>query len=233
MTALSQIARGRLVVTDEPGGPPWSMADGSVDLVAAVDRAWSERVVTDPDVAAEVERVLAPGGCLFVRLGPGGSAARSAQPELPAGVTDRDVLWLGLRDGEIRAVVPAADRALVGLVTARWNDDLAVRSRLRRIVRRLRGRPSTDLEIESGALRLPARAGPIDRPPAYVRSAAAAAGLDVDGHRWALFDPGSYGTKKILLFLVAPGRDHPELVVKLVRDGRFNARLEAAWEALR
>ena len=77
----TQIARDRLVVVaDEPGGPPWSLADGSVDLVATVDRAWSERVVertrTWPPRSSGSSP---PTGACFVRLGPGGSTAGSAQ----------------------------------------------------------------------------------------------------------------------------------------------------------
>ncbi len=34
------------------------------------------------------------------------------------------------------------------------------------------------------------------------------------------------------MFLVAPGGSAPDLVVKLVRDERFNPRLERAWQAL-
>ena len=212
---------------------PWSVADRSVGLVAAVDPVWSTLLATDAG-GAELERVMAPDGALFARLGPAAptAAAKTRGSVRPPGVTDADLIWLGLRDGEIRGVVPAGDRAMIELVTARWDEDREIRTRLRRIVRRLRGRGSTGLVEELGALRLPVWAGSVYRPPAYIRTAAAAAGLTLEGYRWALLDPGSYSTKKLLLFLVGPGHDRPELVVKLVRDPRFNARLQGAWRAL-
>jgi hypothetical protein len=113
-----------------------------------------------------------------------------------------------------------------------WDDDREIHSRLKRIVRRIRRGPQKGPEARLGGLRLPPGAGGIGSPPRYIRDIAAAAGRPIDDHRWALLDPGSYGTKKILLFLVGPGDDGPGLVVKLVRDPRFNTRLERAWRAL-
>jgi hypothetical protein len=235
LTTLRAIGREVLVL---PAGhaidTPWPVTDGGADLVAAIDPAWSSRLASVPGLASELERGLAVDGTLFARLGPDSSSATGTvtRPALPPGVTDDDLLWLGLRDGEIRGVVPAGDRALIELVTARWDEDREIRSRLRRIVRRLRGRRSMTPALELGAFRLPIWAGRVSQPPAYVRALASTAGLSLDEHRWALLDPGSYSTKKILLFLVGPGHDRPELVVKLVRDERFNGRLESAWEAL-
>jgi hypothetical protein len=235
LTTLRRIGRELVVVpTGKVVDAPWPVADGTAALVAAADGPWSERLATDSRVAAELARVLAPQGSLFVRLGPDRPtpAATPSEPARSLGMAERDLLWLGIRDGEIRGVVPAGDRALIELVTARWDDDREVRSRLRRIVRHRRRRRLTRLVEERGALRVHDGSGRVDRPPAYVRAAATAAGLDLDDHRWALLDPGSYSTKKILLFLVGPGRDRPDIVVKLVRERRFNRRLEGAWQAL-
>ena len=121
---------------------------------------------------------------------------------------------------------------LIDYVAARWDDDREIHSRLKRIVRRIRRGPQKGPETRLGALRLPPGAGGVGSPPRYIREIAAAAGRPIDDHRWALLDPGSYGTKKILLFLVGPDDAGPGLVVKLVRDPRFNARLERAWRGL-
>ena len=235
LATLHGIGRELVVVpAGEETDGAWPVADRSVGLVAAIDPVWSTLLVTDAVAAAELERVLAPDGALFARLGPESPTAAATTRGLarPPGVTDGDRVWLGLRDGEVRGVAPAGDRAMIELVMARWDEDREIHSQLRRIIRRLRGRGSTRLVEGVGALRLPVWAGSVYRPPAYIRTAAAAAGLTLEGYRWALLDPGSYSTKKILVFLVGPGQDRPELVVKLVRDPRFNARLESAWRAL-
>ena len=235
LLTLRQIGQDLVVVpTGKKGEKAWPVADRTVELVAVADGAWSERLTTDSRVAAELKRVMAPQGTLFVRLGADGPTRATTTDEQARslGVTNRDLVWLGIRDGEIRGVAPAGDRALIEFVTARWDDDREIRSRLRRIVRRRRRRRLARLVEERGALRLDDGTGHVDRPPAYVRAAATAAGLDLDDYRWALLDPGSYSTKKILLFLVGPGRDSPDIVVKLVRERRFNRRLEGAWQAL-
>lgn len=228
LTVLRQIGTELVVVpAGDPGGGPWPVPDRSAGLVAAGEIAWSPGGAGDR-VGAEIARVLAPDGVAFIGLE---RAADASPTALPPGVAQADLLWLGRREGEVRAVVPAGDRALIDFVSARWDADREVRSRLRRIVRRIRGAPDRPVE-GLGALRLPAGAGGVGPPPRYIRDIAAAAGVPIDGHRWALLDPGSYGTKKILVFLVAPGGTEPEMVVKLVRDPRFNARLERAWNAL-
>jgi hypothetical protein len=69
-------------------------------------------------------------------------------------------------------------------------------------------------------------------PPAYVVELAAAAGLDVADHGWAMLAPGRYRTKKVVLLLFPPGAPAPTLVCKLTRDPACNPRLDAEWEAL-
>ena len=186
--------------------------------------------------------MIAPDGSVFARLGrPGRARARAkararagakAGAELPLGSNGAGRLWLGIDAGEIRAVVPAGDRATIDFVVNRWGDRQRGGRKsglVRRIVRRLRGQ---GFSRELGVLHAPLDAGTVEQPPRYIRIAAAAAGLSIDDRRWALIDPGSYSTKKLLLFLFRPGAAEADLVVKLVRDARFNARLEGAWWAL-
>jgi hypothetical protein len=163
-----------------------------------------------------------------------GSAAASADgAELALDGEGQGRLWLGVSAGEVRAIAPAGDRALIDFALARLDQDESSDVGLRRMARRtIRRWRSPGLVHELGVLHGPIEAGGVERPPRYVRVAAAAAGLSIDDRRWVLIDPGSYSTKKLLMFLFRPGATEPDIVVKLVRDARFNARLEGAWWAL-
>jgi hypothetical protein len=55
--------------------------------------------------------------------------------------------------------------------------------------------------------------------------AAAESGSDISDHEWALWCRGDFGSQKLVMFLVAPGDIDPSIVVKIVRDPRFNDRL--------
>ena len=229
LVVLRQIGRDVIIVPLDQAIDPWPVAEASVGLVVAADAGSSPGPTAD-QIGAELDRVLAPGGTALIGLGSIGP--ERATPALPRGLSAADLLWLGARDGEIRAAVPYGDPVLIDYVAARWDDDREIHSRLKRIVRRIRRGPQKGPETRLGALRLPPGAGGVGSPPRYIREIAAAAGRPIDDHRWALLDPGSYGTKKILLFLVGPDDAGPGLVVKLVRDPRFNPRLERAWRGL-
>ena len=238
---LEQI--GRELIAVPAGRLPNPLPVGSVGLVAVLDPWWTDRLATDPKLGGDLERVIATDGSVFARLGrPSRAKARAkararaggkAGSELPLGSGGEGMLWLGSSAGEIRAVVPAGDQPLIDFAVARWDRDeepgALVRRVARRTVRRARGR---GFDRELGVLHVPLDAGNVERPPRYIRIAATAAGLPIDDRRWVLIDPGSYSTKKLLLFLFQPGATEPDLVVKLVRDARFNPRLERAWRAL-
>jgi aminoglycoside phosphotransferase len=70
------------------------------------------------------------------------------------------------------------------------------------------------------------------RPPAYIRDIARGAGLVLDNHRAGLIAPGDYPSRKGVMFLFAGTDPKPDLVVKLVREPRHDARLENEWRAL-
>ena len=230
---LEQI--GRELIVAPKGQLPGPLPAASVGLVAVLDPWWTDRLAVDRKLGPDLERVIAADGSVFARLGrPARVKARAkAGAQLPLGSAGEGMLWLGTSAGEIRAVVPAGDGALIDFAIDRWAADDGSGSPVRRIargtLRRLRG---MGFGGELGVLHVPIDAGNVERPPRYIRIAAAAAGLSIDDRRWALIDPGSYSTKKLLLFLFPPGASEPDLVVKLVRDARFNARLESAWWAL-
>jgi hypothetical protein len=69
-------------------------------------------------------------------------------------------------------------------------------------------------------------------PPEYVRAIASRAGIDLAGLRVALSAPGRYASRKVVLFFFERAADKPRLVVKLTRDGAWNARLENEYRSL-
>jgi hypothetical protein len=70
------------------------------------------------------------------------------------------------------------------------------------------------------------------QPPAYLRRLAHLNGLDLERHRWGLWARGHYRSQKVLFYLFAGKSETPDLVVKMVRDSSFNARLENEYHVL-
>lgn len=69
-------------------------------------------------------------------------------------------------------------------------------------------------------------------PPAYVRSLARMADIDLEEYHWILSARGEYSTRKVLFFLTAPDQQTPSYIVKMTRDPAFNVRLENEYQAL-
>ncbi|MFO7321152.1 MAG: phosphotransferase [Chloroflexota bacterium] len=69
--------------------------------------------------------------------------------------------------------------------------------------------------------------------PQYLANIAAEAGVDLRGWRWGLAARGEYSSRKVLIFLFPPDEQRPSLIVKMVREAGFNARLENEYRALR
>lgn len=63
-------------------------------------------------------------------------------------------------------------------------------------------------------------------PPAYLCALADSAGVDIQGMSWGLSARGAYSSRKVLFFLFERDRPEPSLIVKMTRDGAFNARLD-------
>lgn len=76
----------------------------------------------------------------------------------------------------------------------------------------------------------------VEHPPAYLRRAAAAAGINLDHYGWGLVAPADYSSRKLLFFLFErsqPGQTQTlRYIVKMVRNPSFNARLENEQRAL-
>ena len=93
-----------------------------------------------------------------------------------------------------------------------------------RALRRWLGRHATLLSAQ-----------PVDGPPRYLAQLAQEAGLSLEGFRWGLVARGDYSSRKLLFFLFedeAGADGEPAYIVKMVRDPRFNPRLENEWQAL-
>jgi hypothetical protein len=73
-------------------------------------------------------------------------------------------------------------------------------------------------------------------PPAYLGRAAAEAGIALDHHRWGMVAPADYSSRKLLFFIFEHGQTDGaqtlRYIVKMVRNPRFNARLENERAAL-
>lgn len=69
-------------------------------------------------------------------------------------------------------------------------------------------------------------------PPAYVRTLARMADIDLEEYHWILSARGEYSTRKVLFFLTAPDQQTPSYIVKMTRDPAFNVRLENEYQAL-
>lgn len=82
----------------------------------------------------------------------------------------------------------------------------------------------------------PGARGLAEHPPAYLRRAAAEAGIDLDHYGWGLVAPADYSSRKLLFFLfdrARPGQTQAlRYIVKMVRHPNFNARLENEQRAL-
>ncbi|MGH3092871.1 MAG: methyltransferase domain-containing protein, partial [Gaiellaceae bacterium] len=183
----------------------------------------------------EAERLLKPDGLAYreIRGGPGRLAVRAAGHRIGfAGPVTR--LWLAPASGEMRAAAPLGDRQAIDFLEATFvNRPLLPRQLLRRPGRVLsRHRAVRRAVRREGELAGRAADGLPTAPPRYLRSLAAAAGVEIEDRRWALVAPGDYPSQKVLFFLFAPGAAKPESVVKITRDPGLNPRLENEWRAL-
>jgi SAM-dependent methyltransferase len=198
------------------------LAQGAADLVYAAR-------LPAPGLAAELRRVLAPDGVIY--LEPRGAAFGRVAVELQEAFGAALPLSLAPPAGEPRVVAPATDpRALAearGRSTPRGRGLPAIGRRIRTSSRRIVGRSAP----RQAFLFAPDADAPV-APPRYLREAAATGGLDLSEYRWAFAAPGDYASQKVLFFLFAPP-GAPDLVVKLTREERWNARLENEWRALR
>lgn len=75
------------------------------------------------------------------------------------------------------------------------------------------------------------------KPPAYLRSIASSAGIEIGEHRWGFSARGRYSSRKLLFYLFKDREQNADdleanYIVKMVRDPVYNARLENEYRAL-
>jgi hypothetical protein len=155
-----------------------------------------------------------------------GADAR-AEHALAAELNGACVLRARPAGGELRTAAAERDST-----TLAYLDDVASEQRLPR--RHCSdGRRRAEARGRRAMLAFPtAREAQLDTP-AYVRTIAQVAGLDLAEYRVGLLAPSEYASRKAILFLFRGEESSPELVVKLTRDAAHNSRLENEWRALR
>jgi hypothetical protein len=234
---LPDPAPGRVVALGRPSAAarealarlgPLEVADlhelpsGTAALVAVLGRRAAGRLRREAELAAAVDRLVAPGGALWVD-GPAPAGIEGAA--LPLAVTP--VL------GEPRTVAPVADDGLRRfLARLGLSSPIVEPQRLEATARRLaRGRLAR-LGWRRATLVVRDGGAPLDEPPAWLRGLAAAEGVDLAGLRWALSAAGRYRSRKVVLFLLDHRADTLRYVVKMPRHPDEGARVEREAAAL-
>lgn len=260
LAVLAGSARAVAIAAPDPGPPEEGpagvarlratahrlpLADAACDLVVVRDRGELRRLLGAPAATAEVARVLAPGGTLYVEAAGWLDAARArrwAARLAEHGLRPPRVSQLVRRRGELRLALPPGDRDvarfLVGGVLAgtsrrartagRVGSRLAGLGLLRPLLpgRGLvvqRPRPGEDASVRS------------DGPGAWLAAVAppgAAGEVARAGARTAFFRGGGFDSNKAVFFLFEPGRRAPSVVVKTTRSPRYNGRLETEFRSL-
>jgi aminoglycoside phosphotransferase (APT) family kinase protein len=181
------------------------------------------------EVCTSIVKSLTSGGQLFVE---GRRSAQLAGALCDAGLNPVEMLWMTPAHGEMRSAVPLDDEPIREFFVRRGLTVPSMHRALRIFDRML---PITASRNRTGILaRRAGSAGPSSaRVPAYVRDLAAAGGVDLSSYRFGLSARGRYNSRKVVLYLFAPGDRQPELIVKATRDATQNERLENEERALR
>jgi phosphotransferase family enzyme len=223
---LATLERIAATVTITDGHRLGALA-GTFDL--AFVPASGRKALTEPGAVGAVVRSLSRRGLLFVE---GRGAGRLARGLAEAGLGRADTFWLTPAAGEVRSAVPLGDEPIRRYFAARSLTIPSLPRALRALERRF---PIAASQHRVGLLTGHADTSRPDGPgvPAYIREMAAAAGVDLSGHRFGLSARGRYSSRKVILYVFAPGDERPELIVKATRDATHNARLVNEERALR
>lgn len=204
----------------------------SIDVTLAVGTRAGRRLWSRSALQADLRSWLRHDGLLYVEF----DSLEDAECRALLEGVQREYrpLWLAPSIGETRAAAPLDDDRTIAHVTGEGiiRHSHAYRRRLRKRgpaspARRLfkRSTPRYGALVGRGRVDL-------DRPPAYLRSIARTAGLDVEHDRWGLLASGHYNQKKVLVFLFEDDAESPRYVVKMTRHPGYNERLENEWRAL-
>jgi hypothetical protein len=230
---------------DQMGNVEWLAAERagkiplpneSADLVLFAKRPQARRLARGRKMQEEAERLLKPGGVLYVesRFAVDRNRSAEAQKRLLGRSERLDLFWLAPAWGEMRVAAPLADRRAIAYLERRF---LTGRLRRRQLLKRpgpVLGRygPTNRLLGRRGALLGGARSPLTEGPPSYLQSIAASSGTDIEHHRWGFAAPGDYTSQKVLFFLFEGEDETAKSVVKITRHPRLNPRLENEWRAL-
>jgi aminoglycoside phosphotransferase (APT) family kinase protein len=213
--------------TPRTGGTP----DGSAALVVA-GRGWD---------LARARAWLSPDGALLVLEGaaPGAVLDDARAAALAPGMEPPDVV---ARPGPCELRLPARppDAARQSAVPARARR--VVTRTLRRAGLRVGSLPGPERDgvvvvdavgPRPGSPRLVLAGGDApERLPRWLRELAAGAGVDLESHRYRFLPGGDYWAQKVVFLTFPPGEHEPDLAIKVLRQPRFAARLDAERAAL-
>ena len=216
--ALDRLAR--LEVRDP--GRTGDLPAGAFGVVAVVGRAAARRLRRDDALAAEITRLLTPGGVLYADGPVPSSLAGAALPLAVTPVVGEARTFAPVDHGPARQLM--AHRGLATPVVDPERLEAPASQLVRGPLARLGWRRATLVQRS-------ATGGP-DEPPAWLREVAAASGVDIGGMRWALSASGRYRSRKVVLFLLDPGATDPRYVVKLPRHPDEGGRIEREAAAL-
>jgi hypothetical protein len=219
------------VQADVPAQFPFS-AD-SIDLLVLTGEHQVNGSKDKRNIRAPFARFLKPGGLVYAQI----SGLFLTGDELREDVTgsgESQVFWLTPITGEMQTAVPVNDRDTIryfyreGLYTP-----LIRYMPFARIERFLSRHPLSRIMMQRFSMLIGPGAGNLAHsPPAYLRSIAGRAGVDIENHRWGLSAKGKYNTRKVLIFLYNRDRSIPEYIAKMTRNPAFNPRLENEHRAL-
>jgi hypothetical protein len=229
-----QVRNVEWLATDGDGTIP--LPNESADLVLVAQRPQARRLARGRKMEEEVERLLKPGGVVYVESRSAVDRNRLAEAQKgPLGRSERLALfWLAPAWGEMRVAAPLADRRAIAYLERRFLTNRPLRRQLLKrpgpvlaryvLTNRLLGRRGALLGGAGSAL--------AEGPPSYLQSIAASSGEDIEHLRWGFAAPGNYTSQKVLFFLFEGGGETARSVVKITRDPRLNSRLENEWRAL-
>ena len=231
--AIQQAGRANIYPVQADAHSDLPFTAGSLDLLVLTRENRVNRSEVEHHIHNGFARLLKPGGLIYTeivgRAQPGDELNRNVN-----GSGESQVFWLTPIAGEMQTAVPVNDRDTIGYFYRKGLYTPLIRYMpFARIERFLSRHPLSGDMLQRFSMLIGSSAGNLaDSPPAYLRSIAGRASVDIANHRWGLSAKGKYNTRKVLIFLY--NRDHgtPEYIAKMTRDPAFNPRLENEHRAL-
>jgi hypothetical protein len=219
-------------------GQALPLADAAADLVVVTAGGGTALLAHDQALLADIRRVLSPRGVIYcsssrwrdrLRGHPGLRVLQAQWQPL------QSVVFTPLAGDDPRTAVPSEDQAVLHYAQEQRLDAPSFSSKwAQRLERRLRQRlPIVSRLLPRGLLLENSASAATSALPNYLLQIGARAGLDLSQARWALAAKGRYSSRKVLFFLFQRGSAEPRWVIKLTRDGQFNARLQNEDRSLR